>query len=85
MKKGVDSQGIGRRPSAGKTDVPKLLVDYHEGARFLGISYWFFRTLTLKGAWPFIRIGGKKRGNVRVDVRDLEQWLEKNKETGCCL
>ncbi len=61
---------------------PRRLVDYRAGATYLNVSYWQFRELTLKGAWPYLRVGGRVRGNVRVDLRDLDAWIEAQKQVG---
>jgi excisionase family DNA binding protein len=52
------------------------LVSYSAAACYLGVSYWTVRTMVLSGEIPHIRAGRR----VLVDVRDLDRWIEDNKQ-----
>ena len=56
---------------------PRLL-DYHAASSYLSLSYWSVRTLVVNGEVPHVKFGKR----VLIDVRDLDEWIDKNKEVG---
>jgi hypothetical protein len=56
--------------------IPKRLYRYSEVATYIGRSEQAVRHLVLKRAFPIHRYDGKPM----VDVRDLDTWIESNKE-----
>ena len=57
--------------------VPRLL-DYKAAGAYLSLSYWSLRELVLNGEIPCVKF----RTKVLIDRRDLDNWIEANKETG---
>ncbi len=53
----------------------KRLYSLPEAAMYLGRSTWSVRRLIWSGALPSVRVGGR----VHVDVRDMDDLIEKNK------
>lgn len=53
----------------------KRLFSLPEAAVYLGRSTWSVRRLIWHGELPQVRAGGR----VHVDVRDLDDFIEKNK------
>lgn len=53
----------------------KRLFSLSEAATYLGRSTWSVRRLIWNGELPQVRAGGR----VHVDVRDLDEFIEKNK------
>ena len=59
-----------------KAVVPsKRLYTLVEAATYLGRSTWSVRRLVWSGELPQVRAGGR----VHVDVRDMDEFIEKNK------
>jgi len=56
---------------------PRLL-DYRAAGAYLSLSYWSLRELVLNGEIPCVKF----RTKVLIDRRDLDDWIEANKETG---
>ncbi len=56
---------------------PRLL-DYKAAGAYLSLSYWSLRELVLNGEIGHVKFGKK----VLIDRRDLDDWIEANKETG---
>ncbi len=56
---------------------PRLL-DYKAAGAYLSLSYWSLRELVLNGEIPCVKF----RTKVLIDRRDLDDWIEANKETG---
>ncbi len=54
----------------------KRLFSLSEAATYLGRSTWSVRRLIWNGALPQVRAGGR----VHVDVRDMDEFIERNKE-----
>ncbi len=54
----------------------KRLYSLPEAATYLGRSTWSVRRLIWNGALPQVRAGGR----VHVDVRDMDEFIERNKE-----
>ncbi len=54
------------------------LLDYKAAGAYLSLSYWSLRELVLNGEIAHIKFGKK----VLIDRRDLDDWIEANKETG---
>ncbi len=57
-------------------EVSPRLLDLRQAALFLGLSYWTVRSMTQRGELPFVRA----RRSIRIDLRDLEDWIEIHKE-----
>ena len=53
----------------------KRLYSLPEAAAYLGRSTWSVRRLIWNGELPQVRAGGR----VHVDVRDMDQFIERNK------
>lgn len=64
-------------PYAPPTAPDKRLLTLRETARMLSISERTLRTVTRSGQLPIIRMGRA----VRVDVRDIEAFIEAEKQT----
>ena len=62
------------------------LLDLHDAAAYLGISYWTIRDLVNGGRVPTVRIPSARAGDGRtirrilIDRRDLDAFIERNKE-----
>jgi excisionase family DNA binding protein len=52
------------------------LVSYSDAASYLGVSYWTVRSMVMNGQLPHVRAGRR----VLIDVVDLDEWIEANKE-----
>ena len=55
---------------------PKRLYSLPEAAHYLGRSTWSVRRLIWSGELPSVRAAGR----VHVDVRDMDEFIEKYKE-----
>ena len=55
----------------------KRLYNLSEASVYLGRSTWSVRRLIWDGELPSVRAGGR----VHVDVRDMDEFIEKNKVT----
>ena len=53
----------------------KRLYSLPEAATYLGRSIWSVRRLIWNGELPQVRAGGR----VHLDVRDLDEFIDKNK------
>jgi excisionase family DNA binding protein len=56
--------------------IEKRLYSLGEAATYLGRSTWSVRRLIWNGDLPQVRGGGR----VHVDIRDMEEFIEKHKE-----
>ncbi len=54
----------------------KRLYTLHEAGIYLGRSTWSVRRLVWDGDLPTVRAGGR----VHVDVQDMDEFIERNKE-----
>ncbi len=54
----------------------KRLYTLHEAGIYLGRSVWSVRRLVWAGELPAVRA----RGRVHVDVQDMDEFIERNKE-----
>jgi len=54
----------------------KRLFTLTEAATYLGRSTWSVRRLIWSGELPSVRAGGR----VHVDVKDMDEFIERNKE-----
>ena len=66
----VPGNSKGNRP-------PKRLYTLAEAGVYLGRSTWSVRRLIWAGLLPQVRAGGR----VHVDVHDMENFIERHKET----
>jgi len=73
--KGLQSRTVDRRTNV--LPAPRLL-DYKAAGAYLSLSYWSLRELVLNGEIPCVKF----RTKVLIDRRDLDDWIEANKETG---
>ena len=70
--------GIGRVLSLSAASRPsKRLYTLPEAAAYLGRSTWSVRRLIWNGDLPSVRAGGR----VHVDVRDMDEFIDKHKVT----
>lgn len=53
----------------------KRLYNLAEAGEYLGRSVWSIRRLIWKGELPEVRINGR----VHVDIRDMDELIDKNK------
>lgn len=62
------------------------ILDLHQSATYLGISYWTMRDLVNAGRIPTVKIPSVRAGDGRpirrilVDIRDLDLLIDGNKE-----
>jgi hypothetical protein len=70
-----------------QTDAPRArLLDLKSAGAYLGVSYWTMRDLVFGGIIPSVKIPSPRAGDGRairrilVDRRDLDAFIEKNKE-----
>ena len=56
---------------------PRLL-SYRAATVYLSLSYSTVRHMVLDGIVPHIRSGKR----VLIDIRDLDEWISRSKETG---
>ncbi len=75
----LGGKGLQGSPSVRESDVllPRLL-SYEAATRYLSLSYWTVRHMVVEGYIPHIKSGKR----VLIDVQDLDEWIEKNKEVG---
>jgi excisionase family DNA binding protein len=59
-----------------RDSITKRLYSIKEAAVYLGRSEWSVRRLMWNGLLPQVRIGKR----VQADIRDLEQFIDQNKE-----
>lgn len=57
--------------------ITKRLYSLQEAAVYLGRSTWSVREMIWAGKIPYIKDGKR----IFVDIRDLDEWIEKNKTT----
>lgn len=60
------------------TDAVRRLLNYEYAAAYLGISIRAMKTLAADGAVPKVAINN----NVRFDVADLDEYVERLKKAG---
>jgi excisionase family DNA binding protein len=54
----------------------KRLYSLNDASKYLGVSYWTVRDLIHGGSLRYIKIGRR----ILVDLRDLERFVESQKE-----
>jgi len=59
------------------TRIAKRLYSIQEAAVYLGRSTWSVREMIWAGKIPYIKDGKR----IFLDIRDLDDWIEKNKTT----
>lgn len=75
------SVGKPRRWSKQRSAVPQVgqqLYDVNQAGVFLGVSGWSVREMIWRGDLPHVRVGRL----IRVDLRDLENYIARNRQTG---
>ena len=60
-----------------ETRSPKRLFTLNEAAAYLGRSVWSVRRLIWNGEVPAVKAGGR----VHVDVRDMDDFIDRHKAT----
>lgn len=55
----------------------KRLYSVEDAAEYLGRSVWGVREMLYAGKLPFIKDGRR----ILLDIRDMDDWIEKNKTT----
>ena len=75
----LNGSGLQSGTSVMESDVllPRLL-SYEAATRYLSLSYWTVRHMVVEGHIPHIKSGKR----VLIDVQDLDEWIDKNKEVG---
>ena len=53
------------------------LLNLNAAAHYLSLSYWTIRDMASRGEIPCVRAGRR----ILIDRRDLDNWIERNKET----
>ena len=53
----------------------KRLYSIKEASTYLGRSIWAVREMLWAGKLPYVRDGKR----ILLDIRDMENWIEKNK------
>jgi len=74
VNRGFSEGTVDRRTNV----LPARLLDYKAAGAYLSLSYWSLRELVLNGEIPCVKF----RTKVLIDRRDLDDWIEANKETG---
>ena len=75
----LNSKGSHDGALVGQTNVlPPRLLSYQAATAYLSLSYWSVRHMVVEGQIPHIKTGKR----VLIDVKDLDDWIEKHKETG---
>jgi len=64
-------------PTASKPTLAKRLLRVKEAAHYLSVSSWKLRKLVQDGLLPIVQ--DSEGGAWRVDVRDLDSFIERNK------
>ena len=67
------------KPTIAKPGLTKRLLRVREAAEYLSISPWKVRRLIQQGLLPVVQ--ASESGAWRVDVRDLDAFIERNKRT----
>jgi excisionase family DNA binding protein len=67
------SSSDGPRPSASQV----RLLSLRDAATYLSLSHWTLRELIWRGELACVKVGRR----ILVDVRDLENFIERNKQT----
>jgi excisionase family DNA binding protein len=62
-----------------KPALPKRLLRVKEAAEYLSLSAWKLRQLVQDGLLPVVQ--SSEGGAWRVDLRDLDAFIERNKRT----
>jgi len=57
------------------------LLPIKEAARYLGRGVDSMREMVYAGVFPVIQVGD--RSKIWMDIRDLDRWIEKNKQYMC--
>ena len=65
------------QPTPSKPTLAKRLLRTREAAQYLSVSPWKLRRLVQDGLLPVVQ--AREGGAWRVDVRDLDTFIERNK------
>ena len=64
--------------SKSEQQIPRRLLDITEAGRYIGVGHKVVRELIQTGELPYLqRIPG--RSPYLLDIRDLDQWIDRNK------
>ena len=81
------TSGFSKGATDVESDAPRArLLDLKAAGRYLGVSYWTMRDLVFGGLIPTVKIpcpranDGRAIRRLLVDRRDLDTFIEKNKE-----
>jgi excisionase family DNA binding protein len=55
------------------------MLKLKDAAHYVAMSVWTLRRILREGEIPFVQRG---EGNITLDQRDLDLYIEKNKRTG---
>jgi excisionase family DNA binding protein len=72
----LEQSGI--RPKWAVRGYAKRLLRLKQGSEYLGLSRWTFRRLVHEGQIPILKT--HHNAPWLVDLRDLDAWVEKNKQ-----
>ena len=64
-----------------KEGIRKRLLTVKEASVYLGMSLPTLRNLYWNGAIPIIRTGEGEKDKIRIDINDLDKWIEQYKTT----
>jgi excisionase family DNA binding protein len=67
------------QPAITKPSLAKRLLRVREAAEYLSLSRWKLRRLVQDGLLPIVQ--DSEGGSWRVDVRDLDSFIERNKRS----
>lgn len=62
-----------------KSRPQKTLFNMREAGEYIGVSRWQVQVLIRSGAFPFVPLGKGSKGRKRIDVRDIDAWIERSK------
>jgi excisionase family DNA binding protein len=70
-----------RKPPKAKPMQPmqRRMLKLKDAAQYVAMSVWTLRRLLRDGEIPYLQRG---EGNITIDQRDLDIYIEKNKRTG---
>jgi excisionase family DNA binding protein len=77
--KAMENQGVEKRDLIANR-IPKRLYTLKEAAAYLGRGVHGVRDMIWRNEIAYVR-GGYKGRKMFVDVKDLDGWIERNKQT----
>jgi excisionase family DNA binding protein len=67
--------------SAARLTVSRRLLRTRDAAAYLGFSPWQIRKLVQDGELPIVQCDGENSRHWRIDVYDLDMFIERHKRT----